>query len=95
MQENTSYIINSFSNNPILYLLKKLCDHTKFEQVVPAELETLLMKHPQIADAAVIGIPDKDDPDNEYPRAYIVKQENANITENDVIQYIAGTMLLF
>jgi 4-coumarate--CoA ligase len=45
----------------------------KGNQVAPAELEGLLLEHPQVADAAVIGIPYEGD---EVPRAYIVLQQN-------------------
>ncbi len=37
-------------------------------QVAPAELEGLLLKHPKITDAAVIGIPDDDA--GERPKAF-------------------------
>jgi acyl-CoA synthetase (AMP-forming)/AMP-acid ligase II len=42
-------------------------------QVAPAELEGLLLKHPKIADAAVIGIPDEQA--GERPKAFIVTSE--------------------
>ncbi|CCD49344.1 similar to 4-coumarate-CoA ligase [Botrytis cinerea T4] len=42
----------------------------KGNQVAPAELEALLLEHPEIADAAVIGVMIGE---GEVPRAYIVK----------------------
>jgi acyl-CoA synthetase (AMP-forming)/AMP-acid ligase II len=38
--------------------------------IAPAELEALLRTHPQVADAAVIGLPQK--PDGEIPVGYVV-----------------------
>jgi acyl-CoA synthetase (AMP-forming)/AMP-acid ligase II len=43
-------------------------------QVAPPELETVLLTHPQIVDAAVIGIKSANEPDVELPRAYVVKR---------------------
>ncbi|KIW37915.1 uncharacterized protein PV06_09893 [Exophiala oligosperma] len=55
-------------------------------QVAPAELEALLLEHPQIVDAAVIGI--KTPTDDEDPRAYVVLTPNATTTAEDVIKYV-------
>jgi acyl-coenzyme A synthetase/AMP-(fatty) acid ligase len=40
--------------------------------VAPAEIEAVLLKHPSIKDAAVIGVPLKDS-NTEAPRAFIVR----------------------
>ncbi|KIK67058.1 hypothetical protein GYMLUDRAFT_37097 [Collybiopsis luxurians FD-317 M1] len=48
---------------------KELIKYKGF-QVAPAELETLLLTHPQIADAAVIGIESAKE-STELPRAYV------------------------
>jgi 4-coumarate--CoA ligase len=58
----------------------------KGNQVAPAELEGLLISHPSIADAAVIGYPGEEG--NELPRAYVVKKDPA-LKEKDVIDWIA------
>ena len=57
-------------------------------QVAPSELEHLLLTHPQIADAAVIGLPDE--MAGELPRAFVVKKANAQITEAQVAEFING-----
>ncbi|MEY2434132.1 MAG: hypothetical protein QOC92_3857, partial [Acidimicrobiaceae bacterium] len=55
-------------------------------QVAPAELEALLLEHPQVADCAVIGRPD--DEAGEIPVAVIVAA-SGNLDADDVMQYIA------
>ncbi|XP_033144682.1 4-coumarate--CoA ligase-like 2 isoform X5 [Brassica rapa] len=47
------------------------------EKVVPAELEALLLAHPEIADAAVIPIPNLKA--EQYPMAYIKSLSKLNI----------------
>ena len=47
-------------------------------QVPPAELEAVLLTHPQIADAAVIGV--NDDDGEEIPKAFVVLQAGAELT---------------
>lgn len=44
--------------------------------MAPAELEALLLSHPLINDAAVIGVPDPDGSGNELPRAYVVADQS-------------------
>lgn len=52
-------------------------------QVAPAELEALLLTHPQVLDAAVIGV---DIPGTEVPRAYVVV--SGGITEEDIKSFV-------
>jgi 4-coumarate--CoA ligase len=56
-------------------------------QVPPAELEALLLTHPQIADAAVIGV--LDDEGEEVPKAFVVKQPGVELDEAAVIAFVA------
>ncbi|MCS0600371.1 4-coumarate--CoA ligase family protein [Streptomyces sp. LP11] len=67
--------------------VKELIKYKGF-QVAPAELEALLLTHPGIADAAVIGTPDADG--NEVPHAFVVRRPGAEEpTENDVLLHVA------
>ncbi|MFI2760145.1 4-coumarate--CoA ligase family protein [Streptomyces echinatus] len=67
--------------------VKELIKYKGF-QVAPAELEALLLTHPGIADAAVIGA--LDDDGNEIPHAFVVRHAGAGeLTENDVLLHVA------
>jgi acyl-CoA synthetase (AMP-forming)/AMP-acid ligase II len=54
-------------------------------QVAPAELEGLLLTHPAIADAAVIGLADEEA--GEVPKAFVVP--SAPLTPEEVIAFVA------
>jgi acyl-CoA synthetase (AMP-forming)/AMP-acid ligase II len=54
-------------------------------QVAPAELEGLLLTHPAIADAAVIGLADEDA--GEIPKAFVVP--SGPLTPDEVTAFVA------
>jgi acyl-CoA synthetase (AMP-forming)/AMP-acid ligase II len=63
---------------------KELIKYKGF-QVAPAELEALLLTHPDVADAAVIPCPD--DECGEVPKAYVVLKGDA--TGEQLMNYVA------
>ncbi|KAL2869275.1 acyl--CoA ligase [Aspergillus lucknowensis] len=66
---------------------KKELIKVKGNQVAPAELEAILLEHPAVADAAVIGVPLDND---ESPRAYIVLKPGKSATAGDIIKFMDG-----
>ncbi|KUJ53725.1 4-coumarate--CoA ligase family protein [Streptomyces sp. MI02-2A] len=67
--------------------VKELIKYKGF-QVAPAELEALLLTHPKIGDAAVIGV--YDDDNNEVPHAFVVRQPGAEeLSAGEVMMYVA------
>ncbi|MER6122247.1 4-coumarate--CoA ligase family protein [Streptomyces sp. NPDC001795] len=67
--------------------VKELIKYKGF-QVAPAELEALLLTHPKIADAAVVGV--YNDDNNEVPHAFVVRQTEADdLSEGEVMMYVA------
>ncbi len=66
--------------------LKELIKYKGF-QVAPAELEALLLTHPQIADVAVIGLPD--DEAGEIPAAYVVLKQGHDATAAEIQGFVA------
>lgn len=73
------------------YVVDRLKELIKVKgfQVAPAELEEILRSHPDIDDAAVIGVPDERA--GEVPRAFVVPKRS-QISEEDVKKYVAEKM---
>lgn len=66
--------------------LKELIKYKGY-QVPPAELEALLLTHPSIADAAVIGVLDAEG--EEVPKAFVVLQQGVVLTGDEVMVFVA------
>lgn len=66
--------------------LKELIKYKGF-QVPPAELEALLVTHPAVADAAVIGIPDAEA--GELPKAFVAIKQGHTVSEEDIKKFVA------
>jgi 4-coumarate--CoA ligase len=72
--------------------LKELIKYKGF-QVPPAELEALLLTHPAVADAAVIGSPDPEA--GEVPSAYVALRPGAQATAEEIMAFVAGQVAPF
>jgi acyl-CoA synthetase (AMP-forming)/AMP-acid ligase II len=66
--------------------LKELIKYKGF-QVPPAELEAVLIGHPDVADAAVIGVPD--DEAGELPKAFVVPASDS-VDAEGLMEFVAG-----
>ncbi|KAK5965716.1 Long-chain fatty acid--CoA ligase, partial [Trichostrongylus colubriformis] len=76
--------VDEYRNLFIVDRLKELIK-VKGLQVAPAELEDLLLAHPLVRDAAVIGVPNKKA--GEVPKAFVVRASET-LTEEDVKVWI-------
>jgi 4-coumarate--CoA ligase len=66
--------------------VKELINYQGF-QVPPAELEALVVTHPDVADVAVIGVGDEEA--GEIPKAFVVLKPGATATADDIKAFVA------
>uniref|UniRef100_F6HNB1 4-coumarate--CoA ligase-like 5 n=1 Tax=Vitis vinifera TaxID=29760 RepID=F6HNB1_VITVI len=79
-----------FDEDGFLYIvdrIKELIKHNGY-QVAPAELEAILLSHPSVLDAAVIPV--EDEAAGQIPMAYVVRAGGSELTQQEVIQFVAG-----
>ncbi|XP_008777804.3 4-coumarate--CoA ligase-like 4 [Phoenix dactylifera] len=72
-----------------LFVVDRLKELIKYKgyQVPPAELEALLLSHPEITDAAVIPFPDREV--GQFPMAYVVRKAGSHLSETGVMEFVA------
>ncbi len=74
----------------MFYIVDRLKELIKYKgfQVAPAELEALLLTHPDVADAAVIPLPNEEA--GEIPKALLVRKANTNMSEEEIMDWVAA-----
>uniref|UniRef100_A0A182VS70 Luciferin 4-monooxygenase n=1 Tax=Anopheles minimus TaxID=112268 RepID=A0A182VS70_9DIPT len=79
-----------YDDDQVFFIVDRIKELIKYKgfQVPPAELEAILLEHPKISDAAVIGVPDERA--GELPLAFVVKEHGEQLTEQEVKDYVAG-----
>lgn len=82
--------VATVTSDGIFQIVDRLKELIKYKgyQVAPAVLEAVLLEHPAIADAAVIGAPDEDG--QEVPKAFIVVQQGETLDADAVMAYVAS-----
>ncbi|WP_405016042.1 AMP-binding protein [Kitasatospora sp. NBC_00070] len=73
--------------NGELFIVDRIKELIKYkgQQVSPVELEAVLMTHPKVADAAVVGVPDEEA--SEIPKGFVVTREPA--TAEEIMAFVA------
>jgi len=61
--------------------------------VYPAEVERVLLRHPKIKEAAVVGIADRFK--GEVPKAFVVLKENESLAESEIIKFLRKNLAVF
>ncbi len=84
-----------FDSDGHVYIVDRIKELIKYKgfQVPPAELEGLLLTHPAVADAAVIGIPDPEC--GEIPKAFITLKPGQEATAEEIQEFVAGQVATY
>ncbi|XP_066393047.1 4-coumarate--CoA ligase-like 7 [Miscanthus floridulus] len=76
-----------------VYIVDRLKELIKYKgyQVPPAELESLLQKHPDIVEAAVVPYPD--DEAGELPVAFVVRHPGSHLHKSHIKEFVASQVV--
>ena len=73
-----------------LYVTDRLKELIKYKgfQVPPAELEAVLLRHPEVTDAAVIGLPDEEA--GEIPVGYVTLRPGSSSSPAEIVRFVSS-----
>lgn len=82
--------IGYYTENEEWYVVDRIKELIKFKglPVPPAEIEAILLTHPNVVDSAVIGVPDENA--GELPLGFVVKRLGTIPTEKEIIDFVAS-----
>jgi len=82
--------IATVSSTGVVSIVDRLKELIKYKgyQIPPAELEALLLTHPEVADVAVVGA--YDDDHQEVPKAFVVRQPGSELDAAAVMDFVAA-----
>ncbi|XP_043274154.1 luciferin 4-monooxygenase [Venturia canescens] len=80
--------IGYYDSDGYFYIVDRIKELIKYKgfQVPPAELEGIMLTHPDIVDCAVIGIPDE--ACGELPLGFVVKKPQSKLTTAEVVKFV-------
>jgi acyl-CoA synthetase (AMP-forming)/AMP-acid ligase II len=80
--------IGYFDHEGYLFITDRLKELIKVKgrQVAPAMLEGVLLEHPDILDAAVVGVADEER--GEVPRAFVVARPGRSLSAGEVLSFV-------
>ncbi|KAG9158004.1 hypothetical protein Leryth_000173 [Lithospermum erythrorhizon] len=78
-----------FDQEGYLYIIDRLKEVIKYKgfQISPADLESVLMSHPEVADAAVTAVTDEEA--GEIPVAFVVRKKGSELSEESLMDFVA------
>ncbi|PAN48200.1 hypothetical protein PAHAL_9G367200 [Panicum hallii] len=78
-----------FDSDGYLYIVGRLKEVIKYKgfQIAPADLEAVLVEHPEIVDVAVTSAEDEEA--GEIPVAFVVRKSGSNLSCMQVMEYVA------
>jgi len=86
--------VETYGPGAIFHIVDRIKELIKVKgnQVAPAELEAVLLEHPDVSDVAVVGVTIQGE---ELPRAYIVRSEGCKAKEQDIAAWMAGKVIRY
>jgi long-chain acyl-CoA synthetase len=72
------------------YIVDRKKEMIKYKafSIAPAELESLLLEHPAVMDAAVIGVPNEET--GEVPKGFVVVRPSSSATAEELLMFVNG-----
>ncbi|CAA2967900.1 4-coumarate-- ligase-like 6 [Olea europaea subsp. europaea] len=83
-----------FDQEGYLYVLDRLKEFIKYKgfQIAPADLESVLLSHPEVLDAAVTAA--KDEEAGEIPIAFVVRKDGSSLSDTALMDYVAKQVII-